>query len=60
MSKNELVKCKRKDCFANINRYVNAEEGVCKILNGSFKYECPFFKIKKQFEDGIKKYGGLH
>lgn len=57
--KEELVRCKRRDCFANVRVLSDKEYGLCKILNGSFKYECPFFKTKEEFEYGLKKYGGL-
>lgn len=45
-------KCERKDCFGNYR-------GRCLILNGTFEYPCPFFKTLEEFNEGIRKYGGI-
>lgn len=58
MHKNKSVKCEKLECFANI--HYRKDFGICKLLNDGFTYECPFFKTVKEYNEGIKKYGGLH
>lgn len=48
------ILCKQKDCFA-----YNTER-ICKILKEPAERngKCVFYKTKKEYEEGLKKYGG--
>lgn len=45
-------KCEREDCFGNYR-------GMCLVLNGKFDYPCPFFKTLEEYNEGVRKYGGI-
>lgn len=55
--KKVIVRCQKLDCFGNMK--CNSEYGICKVLQLGFDYECPFYKTKEEYDEGIRKYGGI-
>lgn len=54
MSKETYPECKRLDCFANIPINARQSSGLCTVLTECIKENCPFFKTKKEFKEGVK------
>lgn len=44
------VRCNqgKRDCFAY-------RDGLCRVLNGTFDYDCPFYKTRQQHKDDVAK-----
>ena len=46
--------CRRLDCFANIPINARESAGLCTILTECIKENCPFYKTKKEFKEGVR------
>lgn len=54
MSKETYPECKRLECFANIPINARQSAGLCAILTECIKENCPFYKTKKEFKEGVR------
>lgn len=54
LANTRFSECRRLDCFANIPINARQSAGLCTILTECIKENCPFYKTKKEFKEGVR------